>query len=219
MIDQEKLTEVSRLVHDKGMRLLQGFRLEPTELEHMAALLHHMDPAPGTKWVDLGCGFGEASRLLKTLRPDLMFWLVNNNSFQLSKVPATMPAFCCDMHEMPFEAGEFDGAMFMYSLCHADDFIVVLREAARVVKPGGQLFVFDYVRFEGDDTLTLNHLNARFIPFDALRMVLRAGGWELMSFVLPKGSDAVFRSLFDDQRVYELLFRGLRPIIWKATRA
>jgi ubiquinone/menaquinone biosynthesis C-methylase UbiE len=218
MTDQDKLTTASEIALKKGLRVLQGFRLEDTDQGHVAALLAFMAPGRGTKWVDLGCGFGEPAKLMKELRPDLMFWLVNNNTFQLSKCPPDMPTFCCDMHDMSFDPGEFDGAMFLYSLCHADDFVVALREAARVVRPGGKLFVYDYVRFDGDDALAHQHLNARFIPFDMLRAVARAGDWDLESFVLPRGSDAVFRSLMPNQHLYNLIFKGLRPILWKAVR-
>jgi SAM-dependent methyltransferase len=218
MTDQDKLTTASEIALKKGLRVLQGFRLEDTDQGHVAALLAFMAPGRGTKWVDLGCGFGEPAKLMKELRPDLMFWLVNNNTFQLSKCPSDMPTFCYDMHDMPFDPGEFDGAMFLYSLCHADDFVVALREAARVVRPGGKLFVYDYVRFDGDDALAHQHLNARFIPFDMLRAVARAGDWDLESFVLPRGSDAVFRSLMPNQHLYNLIFKGLRPILWKAVR-
>lgn len=218
MIDQNKLNEASEQAHKTGLRVLQGFRLDTTDQGHVMALLHHMNPGQGTKWVDIGCGFGEPAKLMKELRPDLLFWLVNNNTFQLSKCPSDMPTFCCDMNEMPFDREEFDGAMFLYSLCHTDDFVITLREAARVVRPGGKLFVYDYVRFEGDDQLSMDHLNARFIPFDMLRAVARAGDWEFESFVLPRGSDAIFRSVMPNQYLYAQIFRGLRPIIWKAIR-
>lgn len=218
MIDQNKLNEASEQAHKVGLRVLQGFRLEDTDQGHVAALLNFMDPGKGTKWVDIGCGFGEPAKLMKELRPDLLFWLVNNNTFQLSKCPTDMPTFCCDMHDLPFDRAEFDGAMFLYSLCHADDFVIVLREASRVVRPGGKLFVYDYVRFEGDDQLSMDHLNARFIPFDMLRAMARAGDWDLESFQLPRGSDAVFRSLMPNQYLYAQIFRGIRPVMWKATR-
>ena len=218
MIDPERLTAASRALYARNLRVLQGFRLAETDRTHIAALLRLMAPRSHGVWVDIGCGFGEPARIMRELRPDLSFWLVNNNTYQLSMAPDDMPQFCFDMHEMKFEDAMFDGAMMLYSLCHADDFVQVLREAARVTKPGGQLFVFDYARFAGDDRLAVEHLAARFPPYDWLRGLAAAGGWRMDHAVLPTGDDTVFRSLFEDQNLYESIFDGARPVIWWATK-
>jgi ubiquinone/menaquinone biosynthesis C-methylase UbiE len=219
MIDQDKLTEASRGALARGIRVLQGCRLDKDDREHMAILLGHMAPDQDSTWVDIGCGFGEPVRLLRELRPDLRFWLVNNNSFQLSQAPPDVATFCCDMHELPFDEASFDGAMFLYSLCQSDGFVHALREAWRVVRPGGKLFVFDCARFGAeDDALSLQHLGARFIPFDSLRVVNRVAGWDLEAFLLPQGSNEVFRSMFIDPELHDRIFSGVRPIIWWARR-
>lgn len=218
MIDPTRLDAASRALYARNLRVLQGFRLAETDHAHIAALLRLMAPAANGTWLDIGCGFGEPARIMRELRPDLKFWLLNNNSFQLSMAPRDMPSSCCDMHELPFGDALFDGAMMLYSLCHADDFLVVLREAARVTKPGGKLFVFDYARFAGDDRLAVEHLAARFLPFDWLRGAAVASGWRMDHAILPTGDDTVFRSLFEDQKLYERIFDGARPVVWWATK-
>ena len=218
MIPVEAINEASRRCLQRGIRILQGFRLGPTDRAHISALLFHMEPGVGTRWLDIGCGFGEPAALMQELRPDLHFTLVNDNDFQLAQVPTYLDSHRADMHAMPFEDGAFDGAMFLYSLCHANGLMDALREAARVVRPEGRLFVFDYLRKHGDNAATQACLGANFFKKDELRACTRAAGWQVNQVILPPGDDAVFRAAFGDIALYEELFAELVPVIWTAVR-
>jgi SAM-dependent methyltransferase len=217
MITPEAISVASALCLARGIRILQGFRLADTDRLHIGALLGYMAPEEGSYWVDIGCGFGEPAKLMLETRPDLRFELVNDNEFQLSHVPASLSAWRADMHAMPFADQTFDGAMFLYSLCHASP-RTALAEAARVVRPGGRLFVFDYLRKCGDNALTQEHLGANFYTKEELRACARAVGWRPTRLILPSGSDALFRSTFSDPALYDKLFAELLPAIWLATR-
>jgi len=218
VIPVEAINEASRSCLARGIRILQGFRLGPTDRAHISTLLFHMEPGVGTHWLDIGCGFGEPAALMQELRPDLDFTLVNNNDFQLDQVPPHLDAYRVDMHAIPFEDATFDGAMFLYALCHANGLVDALREAARVVRPGGRLFVFDYLRQRGDNARTQAVLGAQFFRKDELRACTSATGWHVDRVVLPPGDDTVFRTAFGDIELYEELFADLVPAIWTATR-
>jgi ubiquinone/menaquinone biosynthesis C-methylase UbiE len=218
MIPVAAINEASRQCLDRGIRILQGYRLADTDLAHIETLLGYMQPAPNTQWVDIGCGFGEPAALMLQLRPDLQFDLVNNNDFQLSQVPLHLTRWRADMHALPFAARTFDGAMFLYSLCHAGGLLDALKEAARVVRPGGRLFVYDCMRKFGSNLLTWQHLGANFFEREVLRYSTDASGWKMNRLILPPGDDAVFRGTFGDKALYEELFTDLVPVIWTATR-
>ena len=204
-----------------GIRILQGYRLGDTDDAHIAALLEYMAPAPGSSWVDIGCGFGEPARLMQEARPDLHFELVNNNEFQLGVVPGHLSAWSADMHNLPFADQTFDGAMFLYSLCHGALFYA-LKEAGRVVKDGGRLFVFDYIRLQDTKklrALTLDTLGARFWSFEEWLAYVQASDWQDCRMAFPAGSDNVFRQAFGANReaLYDQIFADLVPVILTAT--
>jgi ubiquinone/menaquinone biosynthesis C-methylase UbiE len=220
MIDQTLLTQVSQVALERGVRLLQGYRLADTDYDHMMVLLGMLGPQLGARILDVGSGFGEAAHLLRVMRPDLKFMLLNNNRFQLAHTPEDLSSWYGDMHDVPFSNGSFDVAMFLYSLCHADDLGQVLREAARVTRPGGMLFVYDYVRDAGDDLLAERMLCSHFFTASVLRIALDDAGWNAPVFYrLTTGNDAVFRRMVgDDVENYQRIMRDLTPVVIKAWR-
>jgi ubiquinone/menaquinone biosynthesis C-methylase UbiE len=220
MIDQAFLDEASRMALDRGIRLLQGFRMGDTDASHVNVLLEIMQPMAGSSWLDIGSGFGEAARLMGDLRPDLNFTLVNNSRFQIENTPDEMIVEFGDMHALPFDHDEFDGAMFLYSLCQADDLVRVLSEAARVVRMGGQLFVFDYLRMVGDNGLTAQLLASKFYTREELDSAFLRVGWLAYDYKYPTGTDAVFRRMVDKNAmpIYERMFDDLVPVLINAVR-
>jgi SAM-dependent methyltransferase len=152
-------------------------------------------------------------------RPDLDFVLVNNNAYQLDQCPDVFSRLLADMEAgLPLGPGSVDGVMFLYSLCHAEVVTPVLAEAARVVKPGGELFVFDYERLAGDNDLMRAKLAARAITRAGMARATKYAGWEIVRWDHPEGDDSLFRSLFSHQVEYELIFKDLVPVVWKARR-
>lgn len=196
--------------------MLQGFRLADDEADHAAALLALMDPPRGALIADLGCGFGELPRLWRQQRPDLEFILVNANPVQARNTPRG-PGFTtiqADMHRVPLAVEAVDGVAFSWALCHAD-LDAALREAARITRPGGFLFVFDYERLSGDNAAAEAVSHARWYPRDVLAAAATSAGWR-GSFTTPEGSDAVLRR--ETGPLYETVFGGLRPIVWRMAK-
>jgi SAM-dependent methyltransferase len=217
-IPQDVLVEASRVCLAQGVKILQGYRLADTDEAHVAKLLAHMAPKPDTLWADIGCGFGEVARVMCEQRPDLSFFLVNNNEFQLAHTPEGFRAIQADMEDIPLGDGTVDGCMFLYSLCHAPDMLFALIEAARITRPGGELYVYDYERMGGDNALMRQCLYAKAFPFDDIVDTARMAGWKVTLHYHPAGSDELFRQLYPNQEEYDEIFEDLRPVIWKAVR-
>jgi ubiquinone/menaquinone biosynthesis C-methylase UbiE len=70
-------------------------------------------------------------KILKELAPKV-FELVNANTAKITRMPG-------DFHKLDFPANHFDFVVSSAVLHHAANIVQVLREAKRVLKPGGQL--------------------------------------------------------------------------------
>ncbi|UFN49390.1 class I SAM-dependent methyltransferase [Roseomonas sp. OT10] len=213
------LDAVTPYVAGLGIRVLQGNRLGATEADHVAALHRFMTLPPGATVADLGCGTGEVARILGALRPDLRFLLVNYSGAQLAMAPSgtRFARLLADFHALPLADGCADVALHLYSLCHGDP-PSALAEAARIVRRGGSLFIYDLARERGDNAAVEMRLFARFHPVAAIAGWAEAAGWSLDGVAQPVGDDLVLRGLFPDPGEYDALMSDLRATIWRFTR-
>lgn len=198
----------------QGMRVLNAFLLADSEQAHVARLLELMAPPEGATVLDAGCGIGEVAKLMREARPDLSFRLLNISEGQLAQCPAG-PGFervLGDYNAIPLPDASVDCVMFNFSLCHAPDWLTALREAARVVRDDGILFIFDMVRSKDGS----NALMAELLQAGAYR------GWQVVDVASRAGFEvaealghvpAVYRlrEAFGAQPVYDTVFDGVVP--------
>lgn len=216
---QEIVTEASKHLLTKGIRILQGNRFADTEEAHVDALAIYMRLNGEREVADMGCGFGEVSLLLGRKLPLARFWLVNQNQFQMEHCPVGDRYIrkVEDMCVTSIAADAIDLVMFNYSLCHVDQ-RDALTEAARIARPGGKLFVYDYQRTSGDNALTEKVLAAHFLSDAEFRAHATAAGWRDMETISPGGDDTLFREAVNDAALYDEMFDHLRPVIWRARK-
>jgi SAM-dependent methyltransferase len=69
------------------------------------------------------------------------------------------------MDRLPFRAGQFDVAIFNASFHYAQDYEVTLREALRVLRPGGAILILDSpsYRNEADGAAMKREKSAEFL--------------------------------------------------------
>jgi ArsR family transcriptional regulator len=83
---------------------------------------------------------------------------------------------CGDMHALPFPAASFDQVLLFHVLTYAEDPAVALREAARVLRPGGDLVVLTLAHHDHAEVArAFDHVHPGFEPARVERWLADAG--------------------------------------------
>lgn len=179
----------------------------------MAALLALFDPPPGVLVLDIGCGVGAVAAMMAEIRPDLRFLLLNVSQAQLDLCPQPAAAkLLGDMHAIPAPDSSVDAVLFCYALGHGlvD---VAIAEAARVLRPGGVLFIWDLAAEESGPIIEA--LGYKAHPPRRVLEAARCAG--LVATRIP-----AMRETWTDEfqailgaAAYAALFAGVRPIAYR----
>ena len=102
-------------------------------------ILRLMRPRADERILDVGCGKGRLELLLKDAEPsiDMVSSDVTNEARQY--ISGTFVK--CSMTSMPFPDSSFDKIFCMHVIAHFEDGERGIREAFRVLKPGGKLLI------------------------------------------------------------------------------
>lgn len=117
-------------------------------------LARRMDIQRGQRILDAGCGIGGSSLWLEREHEARMVGVTLeqgqvNRARALAEQQGAAARFrLADYAETGLDDASFDGFWAMESLVHAPDKARVMREAARLVKPGGRLGMVEYLRRE-----------------------------------------------------------------------
>lgn len=117
--------------------------------------------------LDIGCGEGKFTRALTAFAPHVSGVDVKANKIEMALAAAEREGVSVDFRtasgeDLPYESGFFDAVIFSNSLHHMPTPAVALREALRVLRPGGFLYVmepvpagnyFEATKFVNDETL------------------------------------------------------------------
>ena len=106
-------------------------------------LLSHLEPVRG-KVLDVGCGAGSVAKAVKRERPDLQVFGCDASRSALAvakESPGGVDFRAAQAEKLPFADGELDFVWIFDVLEHVEKPDVVLREVARVLKPGGRFHI------------------------------------------------------------------------------
>ena len=137
-------------------------------------------PVPGSSVADIGAGTGAGGRAARragaasVVALDVAFGMLQAD-------PDGTPAVVADARVLPLRAGCVDIGLAAFSLNHLADPAAGLREAARIVRPGGAVVAGAYA---ADDTHPVK---------DAVEAVLRRHGWRPPDWVDWMRAEAVPR--------------------------
>ena len=145
-VERDRVSEVEARYFDRLLREKGEFDpFAPSGWKAIAARFSEMVPgATITRLLDIGCGTGQsrqvyAARTRGYVGIDLSFEAL---ALARRKVPSAGWARA-DAVQLPFADGSLDTVAFSSVLHHIPDLAPALREAQRVLEPGGRVFAFD----------------------------------------------------------------------------
>jgi ubiquinone/menaquinone biosynthesis C-methylase UbiE len=114
------------------------------------AVFRLLEPRPGERLLDLGTGTGRyaqeaARRGARVVGIDPSPGMLAVARGRVAGQPVDL--ICAGAARLPFPDRSFDAILAMTSLCFVSDPVAVLREAARMLKPGGRLVLGELNRW------------------------------------------------------------------------
>ena len=120
-------------------------------------LLDILNPTFGEKWIDLCCGTGDMSILMARYMKSSKNITGIDSAFQALSVAkarskqnySSIEWINGDALQTNLASNEFDGLLMSYGLRNLSSSYEGLREALRILKPGGRAGILDFRSFEG----------------------------------------------------------------------
>jgi len=204
----DAVDEQTKLLVNSGHRVFQIHRFAKDEKSHLVRLERWAELPKDAKVLDMGSGVGEVAKVFTKLRPDLKFYLVNLSGMQLS-YSKEFPCHCCSFLNVPEQDESFDAVLFCFSIGH-ENVEIALKEAHRLLKNNGILFIYDMVRIFG------NNDNMESVAYEVNSkeaMKKAAQGFKLDFYLEPTDDGKYGKSVLGDAFGY--VFNGTIPAIWR----
>ena len=209
--DDKLVAKLTASLIEQGHKVFQIFMLDESLDGHITKLLDFYNPSKGMKILDVGCGIGEVSRLMKIKRPDLGFILINKSASQLALCPEEFQKIKTDFHNMYLYAPQADAIMINYALGHAklDE---LMSEASRLLKGGGDLYLYDIASLEN---MYIDELDYRAYRLDEVIESASAAGF--YPYRMIKTSKAYTKNFLKvlDEDTFNRLFKNVFPFMAK----
>lgn len=110
---------------------------------HVQLILEYFEDLAGKRVLDVGCGKGRFSRVVKGRHPEAEVVAFDLSEAMLRYVLPEIHRCAGTMTALPFASGAFDCVYATESLEHAVAIDVAVADMCRALKPGGKLVIID----------------------------------------------------------------------------
>lgn len=170
----------------------ENISMEDAQDHYTDLMIHHLRIQPGEQLLDVGCGTGEpALRLIRTTGAKVTGITISQVQVDSANQRAREQGLSDSAHfelvdamMLPYEDESFDAAWALETLFHMPDRGQVLREIARVLRPGGRLVIAEAIETgtitDEQRAILWNGVQANsYITFDAYVQAVKAAGFSV----------------------------------------
>jgi ubiquinone/menaquinone biosynthesis C-methylase UbiE len=135
-----------RLVDERDRKLMQRYDAHAGAYQELWAptlrlasvqLVREIARKPVRRVIDVGTGVGALWSDLRTALPEAFLLGVDRSAGMLRLAPPEMARVVADARDLPLPSASVDLALLVFMLFHLADPITGIKEARRVVRPGG----------------------------------------------------------------------------------
>ena len=176
-ISQHSVSDVTRYYNEWTQRYIEGFgevfqgaRPDSTE-ELLNYIMGAAKLEDGLTVLDAGCGVcgpatwfaGHRNLKVEALTLSEVQVAEAQTRIKSQQLQDRVTVRCGDFHRLAeiYPPASFDRVLFLESLCHAEDYREVLRQAKQVLKPGGFLYIKDFYAVDNRSRPELLELQAQ----------------------------------------------------------
>ena len=135
------------------------------------SLINMMNPSPNHKLIDVACGTGDIGRLfLNYVGNESQITCVDPNKGMISKGKEKLKSFkqlnwmISEAEKLPIKKEMFDFYTISFGLRNTKDINKTLKEAYRVLKPGGRFFCLEFSKIQNSNLNYFYKNYSKLIP-------------------------------------------------------
>ena len=133
-------------------------------------LINWMNPQPGNQIIDVAAGTGDLAKMISQKKKKINFCCVEPNKGMFDtgrnklKSLTNIKWYLNSAEKLPFKENTFDFYTISYGIRNVADINQCLKEAYRVLKPGGRFFCLEFSKVENEILNLLYQKYSKLIP-------------------------------------------------------